>query len=156
MKGLIFTLLVFCSLAIHAQATTEIEYIYMKNGFREIEEKGNDLKKGYIAEDLNSHVLGDVTLKLVLLKRVDGSIAGIILKSSSTASFGSGTKYYCIPAANNATGESYGWDLFYKDVDLMTSGVKTAVIQWMSYRMMYELRKKGQTLKDSTVKGRVG
>lgn len=75
-------------------------------------------------------------------RQLDNSIAGIIIKSASSAAFGSGTNYYCIPANNNVNENSYGWDLFFGDINTMTNGVKTYILQWMSYRLMYELNMK--------------
>jgi len=75
------------------------------------------------------------------LKRTDGTLAGIILKTVSTETFGSGTNWYAIPSVNTNSGNSYGWKLFYSDLELMSTGMRFHVIKWMAYRLVYEMNK---------------
>lgn len=136
----IFTLL-FCiaTIAATAQATTQIEYNYMKNGYRETEEKGLDVKKGYTAVLIDEKDYADMQLTVTLLKRADSTNAGLIFKTNGKSAFGSGLNYYCMPAVNLVNKDSFGWAEFYKDVNNMTGGQKTYILAWLSYRLAYEM-----------------
>lgn len=119
-----------------AQNTTELEYNYMKKGYRQVEESGMDVKKGYSTEQMYKDDFGnDVTLTLTLLKRDDGTHAGIIIKSESKAAFGSGLNYYCIPAVS----KSFGWPQFIADINTMTSGVRNYILRAVSLQLMLEM-----------------
>lgn len=127
-----------------AQSTTQVEYNYMKKGYRQVAESGLDLKLGYSINEFKPQRFEEATLTFTELKRTDGSIAGIILKTVSTATFGSGTNYYCIPAANmlNTTTESFGWKEFFEDIFTMTSTMKSYIMQWLTWNFMEILQAK--------------
>lgn len=124
-----------------AQNTTETEYNYMKKGYRQVAESGLDVKRGYVIQELSPMTYEGVTIYFTkLLREKDKSIAGIIVKSASSQSFGSGTTYYAIPAVNSGTEKSFGWDDFFSDVvNVMTTGVKNVMLRWLAYRMSYEM-----------------
>lgn len=136
MKTTITLLLLSACLIGKAQVTTQTEFNYMKKGYRQVEESGLDVKKGYTVEVLGTQNKGDITCTYTLLRRADNSIAGIIVKT--VANF-SGTNYYCIPAVNKTDAKSYGWDEFTNDFAAMTNGQKNAIAEWMAYRMAYEM-----------------
>ncbi len=138
MKTLLLLMLIMPTISF-SQATTQPEYNYMKSGFREIEEKGNDLKRGYSITEMPKYVSGDITIRAYILMRSDSSIGGTILKTNSNATFGSGLNYYAIPAVNLRDKESYGWRSFYNDIESMTGGQKSAVIAWLTYQFSYEM-----------------
>lgn len=140
MKQILLTaFLIICSIFSFAQNTTQIEYNYMKSGYREVEEKGNDLKKGYVATELPANNAADLNLNFTLLKRNDSTIAGIIVKTVSTGAMGSGTNYYCIPAVSSTGKKSYGWAQFYGDINTMTNGQKVAILKWLAYKAQLEM-----------------
>lgn len=157
MKTVLTIICLLLALQIFSQATTQTEYNYMKKGYRQVEENGLDVKQGYTTEVLSSTLYGgEVTLTFTSLKRNNGSLAGIIIKSVSQAAFGSGTNYYCIPAVHTKGGQSFGWNDFYSDINTMTNGVKTYILRWMSYQLMYELAtKKKPVFSDSTMRERI-
>lgn len=140
----IFTLAAFLFFTnAHSQATTETEYNYMKKGYASVESQGLDIKRGYYLEELSPVKTPTINATFFLFKReVDKSLAGIIIKTVSTESFGSGTQYWAIPAVSLKEKESYGWMYFNNDVvNVMTVKVKNIIFQWMAYQMSIELHK---------------
>lgn len=134
----LFLVVTLFSINTYSQLTTQTEYNYMKKGYKQVEENGLDVKKGYTVEEIGNLRGSDITLFATLLRRSDNSIAGIILKT--VASY-SGTNYYCLPAANKIDNESYGWAEFNSEFATMTLGQQKIIMQWVSYRMAYEMSK---------------
>ena len=137
MKTLLL-LILFAPTFCIAQSTTQAEYNYMKLGYREVAEKGNDIKRGYTITELPQFIAGELTINATMLIRNDSTIAGTVLKTSSTAAFGSGVNYYVMPAVNMKEKESYGWNNFFAEVNTMSGGQKSGIIQWLSYRLSLE------------------
>lgn len=127
----LFTAIVFC------QATTELEYNYMKKGYWANLAMGNDLKSGYKLQTLKPYESGSVTINFYVLRRDNGSLVGMMIKTVSSDAFGSGTNYYAMPAANTVTENSYGWQNFWQDVETMTSGMKSHFIRWLTYNYAF-------------------
>jgi hypothetical protein len=136
MKTTITLLLLATCFTGYSQVTTEIEYNYMKKGYRDMDEKGADVKAGYrlVVEDQQKK--SDITVTYITLMRMNNTIAGMIIRTEASYS---GTNYYCMPAVNNKDKKSFGWTEFYKDVASMTGGQKTAVMEWIAYRLTYEM-----------------
>lgn len=127
----------------YSQSTTEIEYNYMKKGFRQVQEAGLDVKAGYTVEQLPSQNFTDITGEFWLLRRSNNTIAGVIVKTTGLSDFGSGVNYYAIPAVNMNSAKSFGWTQFYEDYETMTGGQKKLIFRWLSYQYAYYLSKAG-------------
>lgn len=143
MKVFFLTLISLCFFDFcHAQSTTETEYNYMKRGYRQIEEAGLDIKNGYKATVLNDQQYdSEVKITYTLLTRANNTIAGLIVKTVSTAAFGSGKNYYCIPAVSLENAQSFGWKEFYNDVNSMTGTMRFYLMQFFTYQYMYQMSK---------------
>ncbi|HMJ48150.1 MAG TPA: hypothetical protein VK498_12530 [Ferruginibacter sp.] len=142
MKSVLQLAFICCiSIPSFCQSTTEAEYNYMKRGYAQIETSGLDLKRGYFTEVMKGLNNDKITVTFTkLLREKDKSIAGIIVKSVSSDPWGSGTKYWAIPAVSKEGAESYGWDLFFNEAsNLMSPGVKDLIFKWIAYRMSYEM-----------------
>ena len=137
-KVLVAFPLFFSFLFGEAQATTEVEYNYMKKGYRISVETGLDVKSGYYIDEQKPFVRGNVTITATRLYRTDKTLAGTIIKTVSTDFGGSGTNYYAIPAVNLVGKESYGWDLYAEDLNNLSCGMRYYLLQWMSYKLAYE------------------
>ncbi|RTL56267.1 MAG: hypothetical protein EKK37_17495 [Sphingobacteriales bacterium] len=141
MRKIIFTLFItVSSITAFTQATTEIEYNYMKKGYKEVEEKGLDIKQGYTTEDITvDQQETNVTLTAKLLRRTaDNTVAGIILKLVSAGLVSSETKYYAIPAVSLKTKKSFGWANWYKDLEQMNLYEKNAVAGFLSWQYSFQ------------------
>ncbi len=141
MKLTLTALVLFFVIQLTAQNTTQVEYNYMKTGYKTTEESGLDVKKGYEVTELSEQNFTNVSIIGITLKRsADQSLAGTILKVKEKALLG-GTNlyYYAIPAPSTKDGISYGWAQFSKDIDQMSGYQKSAVIQWISYQYGYNL-----------------
>ncbi len=120
-----------------SQATTETEYNYMKKGYRDVEERGLDVKSSYYTVELNKQTVGDYKMSYTLLRRTkDSSIAGVIIKS---VAYNNPANYYCIPAVNVKGKESYGWDLFYDDINKMNCTEAKVVMQHLAYNLAFAM-----------------
>lgn len=119
-----------------SQATTEQEYNYMKKGFRDVEERGLDVKSGYYVEELKGSPVIEYTYT-ALWRTKDSSLAGIIVKTT----YGN-PKYYCIPAVSYTDNKSFGWNLFFKDVDTMGLAEAAAVNKFLAWRLASEMAHK--------------
>lgn len=133
MKRLNFTLvLIFFSFSVVAQGTTQQEYTYMKKSLFPDLADGRDIKRGYYTEEMQNVRGGSIDVDFIkLMREKDSTIAGIIIKTSSSEFMGSGVSYWVLPAGNTSTVVSYGWDEWKKDVMAMTSGIRYCVLTWM-------------------------
>jgi len=117
MKSILTGFILFCAFASNAQVTTQAEYNYMKYGFRDIIEKGVDIKRGYSFEPLFSN---KANIKFSLLKRKNGSYAGTIVEYITETSSGKTSNFYVIPAVTiDPYKPSFGWDQFNQEVNTM-------------------------------------
>ena len=133
-------LIILCTSAF-SQVTTQREYNYMKEGYKEVESKGQDVIKGYTVEELQKYNAGDVAITFTVLRRENGSLAGTIVKTVSNEAFGSGTNYYVIPApeSDSARDKSFGWDNFYADLNRMSVGMQQHLLRWLTERFSSDL-----------------
>lgn len=97
--------------------TTEEEYNYIVNGYRDQVYKGLDMKKGYRFIDIGpEETVIDRSYTFTfkaLMREANGEVAGILVKAHSANS--GNTYYLCIPHDNQALIEKYwtalsGWD----------------------------------------------
>jgi hypothetical protein len=118
-----------------SQATSEVEFNYLKKGIQTMDNEGLDTKKGYTLTDIASEKYAAYQLTVRKLTRdKDGSLAGISIKVFEPGFLGVGTKYYAIPAPSFKTQDSFGWPQFHEEIRLMDGGIKTVILQWMSYK----------------------
>lgn len=136
-RMILFFATVFFTVSSYGQATTQDEYNYIKLGIKETIEKGLDVKSGYRLRDLSTgkayaNALLDAKL---LVRNKDNSPAGTYIKITVTGTFsGDGTFYFCVPNPDYTNGKSYGWDLFYADLDKAGNTAKAAMLKWIAYQ----------------------
>lgn len=121
--------------------TTETEYKYIKNLMREIDEKGADPKRGYYVIELpgDKYTTGNSITVKELRRENDSTIAGTYVKIFVTGTFsGNGTFYFCLPSPSLQSGDSYGWDLFFSDLNNSGNTCKDIFLKWLADKYSVE------------------
>jgi len=137
-KNLLLAAALLLTTICNAQVTTKTEFTYIKNGFKDVIEKGSDIKNGYTFEPMaEDRKTSNCVLNVYAVFRANKSIAGYAIHTENTAMLNTSDKWYCMPAVNTVGAESYGWSEYLNEVNNMGNSERYAILYWMTYKFTF-------------------